>query len=95
MQKLRARYPDANPQPLKLALVMYDRNGRIVGPYELDEVLPPRVHDIERDGFTHMKVMVNRLRKRIGYDSIETVAGLGYRMTESGRAHVAGILTSA
>jgi two-component system, OmpR family, response regulator len=56
--------------------------GEVVSRTELIEHLYDQ--DFDRDSNT-VEVFVGRLRKKIGADLIETVRGLGYRMTEPGQ----------
>jgi hypothetical protein len=52
--------------------------GRVISRTELVEHLYDQ--DFDRDSNT-IEVFVGRLRKKIGSDRIETVRGLGYRLT--------------
>jgi len=63
-----------------LSYLMHHR-GRVVSRTELVEHLYDQ--DFDRDSNT-IEVFVGRLRKKIPGDCIETVRGLGYRMTEPG-----------
>jgi len=54
------------------------RRGRVIRRTELVEHLYDQ--DFDRDSNT-IEVFVGRLRKKIGPDRIETVRGLGYRLT--------------
>jgi len=56
------------------------RAGQVVSKTELPEHLYDQ--DFDRDSNT-IEVFVGRLRKKIGTDLIETVRGLGYRLTGS------------
>ncbi|UOM33067.1 response regulator transcription factor [Acuticoccus sp. I52.16.1] len=57
--------------------------GRIVSRTELTEHLYDQ--DFDRDSNT-IEVFIGRLRKKLGADIIETVRGLGYRVSEPGAA---------
>jgi len=50
--------------------------------------------DHKCDGTDHkiVQVYVSRIRKHVGYDAIETVRGMGYRITPLGRRVVEGLL---
>ncbi len=63
-----------------LAYLMH-QNGRVVSRTELTEHLYDQ--DFDRDSNT-IEVFVGRLRKKLGVEVIETVRGLGYRMTAAG-----------
>ena len=65
-----------------LAYLMH-HNGRVVSRTELVEHLYEQ--DFDRDSNT-IEVFIGRLRKKIPVDVIETVRGLGYRMTDGGDA---------
>ena len=52
--------------------------GRVISRTELVEHLYDQ--DFDRDSNT-IEVFVGRIRKKIGSDRIETVRGLGYRLT--------------
>mgnify|MGYP003587109549 CR=1 FL=1 len=52
--------------------------GRVVSRTELVEHLYDQ--DFDRDSNT-IEVFIGRLRKKLGADRIETVRGLGYRLT--------------
>ena len=54
------------------------RPGAVVSRSELTEHI--YAQDFDRDSNT-IEVFVGRLRKKIGPDRIETVRGLGYRLT--------------
>lgn len=60
-----------------LALLM-QRVGQVISRTELSEHIYPQ--DSDRDSNT-IEVFVGRLRKKIGADRIETVRGLGYRLS--------------
>ena len=60
-----------------LAYLMHHQ-GKVVSRTELVEHLYDQ--DFDRDSNT-IEVFVGRIRKKIGSDRIETVRGLGYRLT--------------
>jgi len=61
-----------------LAYLMHHK-GRVISRTELTEHIYDQ--DFDRDSNT-IEVFVGRLRKKLGADLIETVRGLGYRLTE-------------
>jgi len=74
---------DGNPVKLtsheyRLLAYLMHHTGRVVSRTELVEHLYDQ--DFDRDSNT-IEVFVGRLRKKIGPDRIETVRGLGYRLT--------------
>jgi two-component system OmpR family response regulator len=74
---------DGNPVKLtsheyRLLAYLMHHAGRVVSRTELVEHLYDQ--DFDRDSNT-IEVFVGRLRKKLGHDLIETVRGLGYRMT--------------
>ena len=80
-----------NGQPIKLTsheyrLLAYliHHNGRVVSRTELVEHLYDQ--DFDRDSNT-IEVFIGRLRKKIPADIIQTVRGLGYRMSLDGDAN--------
>ena len=79
---------DGNPVKLtsheyRLLAYLMHHMGRIVSRTELVEHLYDQ--DFDRDSNT-IEVFVGRLRKKIAVDVIETVRGLGYRVTAPGDA---------
>jgi len=75
-------------QEARLVMALYDVKGRILSKYQLEDAIQ-RVA-----GGTALKiadVYVCRVRKRMGYDAIETVWGLGYKLTPKGVAMVDAI----
>ena len=62
----------------RLLHYMMMHQGRVISRTELVEHLYDQ--DFDRDSNT-IEVFVGRLRKKIGPDRIETVRGLGYRLT--------------
>jgi two-component system OmpR family response regulator len=81
----RAARASVNGEPLRLTSLEYRllhylmmHHGRVIGRSELVEHLYDQ--DFDRDSNT-IEVFVGRLRKKIGQDRIETVRGLGYRLS--------------
>ena len=81
----RAARASVNGEPVRLTSLEYRllhyvmmHQGRVIGRTELVEHLYDQ--DFDRDSNT-IEVFVGRLRKKIGPDRIETVRGLGYRLT--------------
>ena len=81
----RAARASVNGEPLRLTSLEYRllhymmmHQGRVISRTELVEHLYDQ--DFDRDSNT-IEVFVGRLRKKIGSDRIETVRGLGYRLT--------------
>ena len=65
----------------KLLQLLMQKKGEVLSRTELSEHLYPQ--DEDRDSNT-IEVFVARLRKKLPGGSIETVRGLGYRLTEPG-----------
>jgi two-component system OmpR family response regulator len=81
----RAARASVNGEPLRLTSLEYRllhylmmHQGRVISRTELVEHLYDQ--DFDRDSNT-IEVFVGRLRKKIGAERIETVRGLGYRLT--------------
>ncbi|MBD3834306.1 MAG: response regulator transcription factor [Brevundimonas sp.] len=81
----RAARATVNGEPLRLTSLEYRllhymmmHQGRVISRTELVEHLYDQ--DFDRDSST-IEVFVGRLRKKIGSDRIETVRGLGYRLS--------------
>jgi DNA-binding response OmpR family regulator len=72
------------PQLARLLLLLYHAGGRLVTHQWLEHELPNGKPFSERETPDAMKVLVSLLRKRIGWDSIETKWGYGYRLTAQG-----------
>ena len=64
-----------------LSYLMHHR-GRIVSQRELTEHI--YAQDVDRDSNT-VEVFIARLRRKLGPSYIETLRGLGYRMSEADR----------
>jgi two-component system OmpR family response regulator len=84
----RAARASVNGEPLRLTSLEYRllhylmmHQGRVISRTELVEHLYDQ--DFDRDSNT-IEVFVGRLRKKIGSDRIETVRGLGYRLSALG-----------
>jgi two-component system OmpR family response regulator len=81
----RAARASVNGEPLRLTSLEYRllhymmmHQGRVISRTELVEHLYDQ--DFDRDSNT-IEVFIGRLRKKVGSDRIETVRGLGYRLT--------------
>ena len=81
----RAARATVNGEPLRLTSLEYRllhylmmHQGRVISRTELVEHLYDQ--DFDRDSNT-IEVFIGRVRKKIGADRIETVRGLGYRLT--------------
>ena len=81
----KAARASVNGEPLRLTSLEYRllhymimHNDRVISRTELVEHLYDQ--DFDRDSNT-IEVFVGRVRKKIGTDRIETVRGLGYRLT--------------
>src|SRR5882724_5873020 len=81
----RAARASVNGEPLRLTSLEYRllhyvmmHQGRVISRTELVEHLYDQ--DFDRDSNT-IEVFIGRVRKKIGSDRIETVRGLGYRLT--------------
>lgn len=81
----RAARASVNGEPLRLTSLEYRllhylmmHQGRVISRTELVEHLYDQ--DFDRDSNT-IEVFIGRVRKKIGADRIETVRGLGYRLT--------------
>ncbi len=89
----RAARASVDGEPVKLTSLEYRllhylmmHQGRVISRTELVEHLYDQ--DFDRDSNT-IEVFVGRLRKKIGPDRIETLRGLGYRLSGSGDASAA------
>ena len=81
----RAARASVNGEPLRLTSLEYRllhymmmHQGRVISRTELVEHLYDQ--DFDRDSNT-IEVFIGRVRKKVGPDRIETVRGLGYRLT--------------
>ena len=81
----RAARVSVNGEPLRLTSLEYRllhylmlHQGRVIGRTELVEHLYDQ--DFDRDSNT-IEVFIGRVRKKVGPERIETVRGLGYRLT--------------
>jgi two-component system, OmpR family, response regulator len=81
----RAARASVNGEPLRLTSLEYRllhylimHQGRVINRTELVEHLYDQ--DFDRDSNT-IEVFIGRLRKKMGSDRIDTVRGLGYRLT--------------
>lgn len=81
----RAARASVNGEPLRLTSLEYRllhylmmHHGRVISRTELVEHLYDQ--DFDRDSNT-IEVFIGRVRKKIGSDRIDTVRGLGYRLT--------------
>ena len=81
----RAARASVNGEPVRLTSLEYRllhymimHQGRVISRTELVEHLYDQ--DFDRDSNT-IEVFIGRVRKKIGVDRIETVRGLGYRLT--------------
>jgi two-component system OmpR family response regulator len=92
----RAARVTVNGNPIKLTSLEYrllaylaHHKGRVVSRTELVEHLYDQ--DFDRDSNT-IEVFVGRIRKKLGVNAIQTMRGLGYKLTEdfSGEANDAG-----
>ena len=73
------------PQPAALLAALYSANGRILSrDYLLDEALPVGRSDTR--SCKHLDVMIVRVRRATGFDGVRTIPGLGYALTDLGRA---------
>ena len=84
----RAARASVDGEPLRLTSLEYRllhylmmHQGRVISRTELVEHLYDQ--DFDRDSNT-IEVFIGRLRKKIGADRIETMRGLGYRLTAGG-----------
>lgn len=84
----------ARPSAARLVAFLYGANGRPVHWTALLETMPAR--DRTREPLdrldNNVRIWVSNARKYLGKDSIATVQGIGYRLTETGLERVASIL---
>jgi len=85
---LRGRFK-IDPQQARLLLTLYEANGRTLTTVFLHEAISSREHTFGSK-LVHVRVM--RLRKVLGKPAIETLYGLGYRLSAEGRALVCSAL---
>lgn len=64
--------------------LLYTSNGRNVTVEAMDDLTTGR-NGIKRQGLKVFQVQICRLRELLGAESIETVQGIGYRLTPLGR----------
>lgn len=75
--------------------LLYAAQGRPMSAHRLVEALPAcQIRGEDRDP-KQANVVVFRLRKQLGADKIQTVAGIGYTLTDAGRALVRDTLARA
>jgi DNA-binding response OmpR family regulator len=73
------------PQPAALLAALYTAKGRVLSrDYLLDEALP--AGRVDTRTAKHLDVMIVRVRRATGFDGVRTIPGLGYAITELGRA---------
>jgi two-component system, OmpR family, response regulator len=78
MQVSRDGVPiDLSPQEFKLVSYLIHNRGRVVSQLEITEHLYRQ--DYERDS-NAVEVLVARLRKRLGHDTVKTRRGFGYTL---------------
>ena len=77
---------DLTSQEAALVGVLYRHYPRPVGKYQLLELIPGYDHVQERQAQI-VNVKVHHVRNKLGSDAIETVRGMGYRL--SARQHAA------
>lgn len=68
----------------RLLAALYCANGRVMSRHALEEATSTK------GGYESntLSVMISKIRDRIGHGSIETINGLGYRLSEAGLALV-------
>lgn len=66
-------------QEFKLLSYMMHHKGEVISRTELTEHIYDQ--DFDRDSNT-IEVFINRIRKKLGINAIETIRGLGYRLLE-------------
>ena len=71
-----------------VVLALHQAAGRTLSADQLDDTLPRG----ERDARNFIKVITNRARAIVGADAIETVRGVGYRISGNGAARVERML---
>lgn len=81
---LRGRFK-IDPQQARLLLTLYEAHGRTLTTVFLHEAISSREHTYGSK-LVHVRVM--RLRKVLGKEAIETLYGLGYRLSAEGRDRV-------
>lgn len=83
-----------HPAAARLVMLLYGAKGRPVHWIKLLDAVAPR--DLKADsldrGDNNVRVWISDARKRLGRGAIETVNGIGYILTEEGRASVEEIL---
>ena len=76
-------------QQARLLQALYDAGGKVVPRLTLDSlVLKPEIYE---DGSDALKVIVCRVRAKLGHEIIDTAEG-GYAITQAGRAMVSSAL---
>lgn len=79
---------------VKTLLALYAARGRALTLAHLDEAVPAEGNraDGDRNYSICFKVWVHQIRKALGADTIETIYGVGYRLTPKGMGAVASLL---
>lgn len=80
-----------NPQAAKILACLYAANKRVLSRGQLDEALPPTMGRDVRS-WKHIDVLICRVRKSVGADAVETIPGLGFRITSAGVAACRAVL---
>lgn len=80
------------PGVAALILRLYDGGGKLVTYDQLHEAIPAVLTNQEDRNFRIVQVYCTRARQALGRDAIATVWGIGYRLTDVGRATVAGLV---
>jgi DNA-binding response OmpR family regulator len=73
------------------ALFALNQSGRVMRFEQLLAHMPARGDPLDR-GLDQVKTVISKVRHRVGPEVIETVWGVGYRITDAGREKVAEAL---
>lgn len=75
-----------------VVLALYEARGRVMSFGQILEAVPPRRGGSDERRADLVKVFVCVARKTIGKDAIDTIWGVGYRLTPAGMRRVAQIV---
>lgn len=81
------------PCVARAALALHDAGGRVLSAQQILDAVPPLDRSVERGTTDMVRLLVSRVRKALGADSVATVWGLGgYRITPAGSARLSAAL---
>lgn len=90
----RLRQCGFQPAPARVALALLSRNGRPASYASLAECVPAKDHASDRDDYRVIIVYARHVRRFLGNDALQTIHGVGYRLTEIGADKLRALLGS-